>query len=318
MMLAGGRHSAAVRRVAMRAVEIERKVVLTAGAEQRLAGLAAAVRRRTFTDVYFDSSTHALSSSDAWLRRREAAWELKVPFGRSAGGAECARCGAPNRCAVAGLGTQAAVAAAGRACWCAGEPAARVVPAAGAACLCGACLRAGARAPATDRYRELTEGAEIAGELRRRGFAVAALGGEALREAGLGEVAAIRTDRTSYAFVPRSSSSSSGVAVSVDVDAVAFLGSGGVLSTYRIAEVEIVVALGPEGGSGDLAAASSRDAGAVQQAEAELAAFAAEHGLEAPAGLRGKVLEYLARHRPAHYAQLVECGLVAAKTQAAA
>ena len=39
---------------------------------------------KQFTDVYFDTSSCALATTDCWLRRREQQWELKVPAGEAA------------------------------------------------------------------------------------------------------------------------------------------------------------------------------------------------------------------------------------------
>lgn len=73
-------------------VEVEHKFSPPA----RDADLGAAVVRaggsalvaKTFTDTYFDTASSALARKDVWLRRREGAWEIKLPAGDGRSGGE--------------------------------------------------------------------------------------------------------------------------------------------------------------------------------------------------------------------------------------
>ena len=83
--LASRRRSA----TSMAAIEVERKyAALCAGDElrERLAAAGANLQSEaSFRDTYFDGDDFRLTRADTWLRRRERAWELKVPFAEGAG-----------------------------------------------------------------------------------------------------------------------------------------------------------------------------------------------------------------------------------------
>jgi len=76
----------------LRAVEVEEKFAVRLGREAMAAKVAAlgGTERSVvaFRDEYFDTEALALTTRDTWLRRRDGAWELKVPHGarRASGG----------------------------------------------------------------------------------------------------------------------------------------------------------------------------------------------------------------------------------------
>jgi len=71
-------------KVEPRAIEVERKFVVSG-----IKDLQALVQEeggkllgeKHFSDAYFDSDDCVLARQDVWLRRRDSAWELKVPVG---------------------------------------------------------------------------------------------------------------------------------------------------------------------------------------------------------------------------------------------
>ena len=182
-----------------------------------------------------------------------------------------------------------------------------------------------------DYYHESTDWTTIAGEVRRvspplvlappfpRVTAAAAAAADDtagvveaetwLRgSAGLVAFADILTSRTRFDVeLPCSRDATSRIPhlIRVDLDAVEFGGRQGAGATdtrtssaahsYAIGEVEL-----------------ERAGGGMTPSQAMADVFAAL-GIAWPATTRGKVLEYLVRFRPAHYAALVECGLVASK-----
>jgi len=82
------------RRMAARAanVEVEEKFAVSLDRDAfsaRVASLGGAVTSSvSFRDEYFDTADLALTTRDTWLRRRDGAWELKIPHGerRASGG----------------------------------------------------------------------------------------------------------------------------------------------------------------------------------------------------------------------------------------
>ena len=74
-------------------VEVEEKFAVSGDRDAFAARVKAAGGSATssvrFHDEYFDTSSLALTSQDTWLRRRDGAWELKIPHGdRVASGGE--------------------------------------------------------------------------------------------------------------------------------------------------------------------------------------------------------------------------------------
>ncbi len=61
-------------------IEVEKKILLAVGDEQRLLDGARFVRERKINDVYYDNNTHDLMRKDTWLRDRDGRFELKVPL----------------------------------------------------------------------------------------------------------------------------------------------------------------------------------------------------------------------------------------------
>lgn len=244
------RHAAAAARrlshtLAHGADEVERKFAVTADAIAAARRLAARSATTCFTDRYFDTAAFALTTRDAWLRRRDAVWELKAP--------------APDLSASILLGV--------------------------------------------DHYTEFSTWPDISDAARRiAGVVLPVLlpadpraANAALAACGVTEFAAIATTRE------RLTATVAEHAVRIDIDAVEFLdgASGAVRGRYVVGEVELAAA-----------------AGGVPPAAALAAVFDAL-GIESTTRIRGKVLEYLARFRPAHYVALEASGLVAAKLGAA-
>ena len=64
-------------------IEVERKYEADASAEELTRRVEALGGRSkgvvTFTDAYYDTPDRALCAQDVWLRRRDAAWEIKLP-----------------------------------------------------------------------------------------------------------------------------------------------------------------------------------------------------------------------------------------------
>nr|KAG5707853.1 hypothetical protein BaRGS_031584 [Batillaria attramentaria] len=59
---------------------VERKFTITNDTEKRLQELGAQLQKeKVFTDVYYDNDDYALILTDCWLRRRNDAWEVKMP-----------------------------------------------------------------------------------------------------------------------------------------------------------------------------------------------------------------------------------------------
>ena len=116
---------------------------------------------------------------------------------------------------------------------------------------------------------------------------------------GLACFATLHTTRTRLAPVLQLAG---GFRVHVDLDVVTYVDAGADAAPYRVGEVELVHAADP---------AASGGLGGCTPADALADAFA-QLGIS-PAPVRGKVLEYLARFRPTHYAALAASGLIASK-----
>ena len=286
--------------------EIERKFVVTAATAARLAELVAFAARQppgrqgssgeptahvsVFTDAYYDTADVALTKHDLWLRRRDAVWELKWPMPAAA--AERGRAEASSGGDKAHR-RDARAAAAGGLAGIDYYLESRDWPSIAAAVLEHARVRLGAPFP---------PGSPPDGRPGTLDAAEAYLAAH-----GLACFARIRTKRTRHAL-----RLASGHRVRVDLDTVTFLDAGSAPERaatavpsgprradalehdYTVGEVELV-----EAGSG---AAPSE----------ALAEVFVQLGISA-APVRGKVLEFLARHRPLHYAALVDSGLVASK-----
>jgi adenylate cyclase class IV len=61
-------------------IEVEKNFDLRPGDKERLIRGAEFVRRKTFTDVYYDRPDWFLTRRDFWLRARDGRFELKVPL----------------------------------------------------------------------------------------------------------------------------------------------------------------------------------------------------------------------------------------------
>ncbi|HEY4495957.1 MAG TPA: CYTH domain-containing protein [Candidatus Paceibacterota bacterium] len=61
-------------------IEIEKNFDLKLGDKERIIKNAKFIKRREFTDVYYDTSDYKLTTNDFWLRQRDDKWELKVPI----------------------------------------------------------------------------------------------------------------------------------------------------------------------------------------------------------------------------------------------
>lgn len=272
--------------------EVERKFVVTAAvvaAVDKLTSGAPDVAH--MLDIYFDNAEYKLSMNDMWLRRRNKGFELKWPQTRiMAGGDEAGLSG-------------------------------------------------------IDFYNETTSWSQIADQLQRIGELE--LVGERppegekgepafawLQSNGLNPFAAIHTTRRRYKLLlPVSGSSltaSAAVdpafchAVNVDLDDVRYDLSVGVEDRDGI--------LGTGTGPASVAAAAASPAGTVPSGTyslGEVELVRAGGGMPAPQAMaevfaslgighesvRGKVLEWLVRFRPSHYAALERCGLIASKMQ---
>ena len=60
-------------------IEVEKNFDLKPGDKERLIQGATLLKRRTFTDVYYDTADYKLTGNDYWLRTLDGRWELKVP-----------------------------------------------------------------------------------------------------------------------------------------------------------------------------------------------------------------------------------------------
>jgi predicted adenylyl cyclase CyaB len=61
-------------------IEVERKFLLSEEEQERLTRDAEFISERAFTDIYYDTDTFALTTTDRWLRSREGKFELKLPL----------------------------------------------------------------------------------------------------------------------------------------------------------------------------------------------------------------------------------------------
>ena len=60
-------------------IEVEQRFKLNLEERARLLQGAEFLKEKSFTDVYYDSSTYSLTTKDRWLRLRGDKFELKVP-----------------------------------------------------------------------------------------------------------------------------------------------------------------------------------------------------------------------------------------------
>lgn len=59
-------------------IEVEKSFAVGPEDKKRLTAGATFLAKKTFTDVYYDSSDYALTGKDFWLRTREGKFELKI------------------------------------------------------------------------------------------------------------------------------------------------------------------------------------------------------------------------------------------------
>jgi len=268
---------AAVRKCGFPALlELEKKFAATEGLRPLLHSLAAEPPIvSTFEDSYFDTPDLWLTLQDRWLRLRQGNWELKLPASntslRERDGGATLPSNVVGKTGVSGV----------------------------------------------DAYLELTDPAEIAGTL---GIPTGTMHSpdawtstlqDGVRSIGLDCFARMQTERTSFALQPRPTFA---CAVKVDVDIVTFyppshcspsaaivdelpvvagefVAAGPHLSTYMLAEVEVL--LEPN---------ADRSAG-HQTLAAVLSLLAVSPSTPSR---RGKVLEYLHRFRPQHLEALLQ------------
>ena len=70
-------------------IKIETKFVQPKDLQKRLQqGGAKFLKEVHYSDTYFDNSSCSLTLQDHWLRRRDEAWELKIPAGGKSRGKE--------------------------------------------------------------------------------------------------------------------------------------------------------------------------------------------------------------------------------------
>lgn len=139
----------------------------------------------------------------------------------------------------------------------------------------------------SDAYKE-THGLEkVRAFLEKQPFLVSGDGTPPLEGLGLSPFAEITTIRSSFSIVPGFDKT---VSVKIDLDCA---------GTYLIGECEVM--LGSE---------SVQD---LEIATKTLARVCAELSLDTQPPIRGKVLEFIATHRPRHYQLLEDCGLIQQK-----
>lgn len=263
--------------VAHDAIEIEKKVFLTEEQRHMLWSSLPAHAAKIFCDIYYDGPGFPLTTRDWWLRQRDGAWELKIPW--STGHGETSTHSYEEvveddailfRLAAEGLldivdrsdapavaAAAAALAGAAAACQDATSlPHARPVL---AHALEAGCITPFARLH-TERVRLRAEDADLA------------------------------------AFGVRS--------LHVDMDTVTYdaafaepeaLRVAGDCKPFVIAEVEIM---------------APKEQGAIDAASEALDAFLRGQGLQDAPEAYSKIIEYLLRFRPAHLEALVVVGLV--------
>lgn len=64
-------------------IEVEKKLSLKRGDEEKLIAGATFLKEFEMHDVYYDDSQRSLTLKDTWLRNRNGLWELKVPLNAS-------------------------------------------------------------------------------------------------------------------------------------------------------------------------------------------------------------------------------------------
>ncbi|ESO04805.1 hypothetical protein HELRODRAFT_79038 [Helobdella robusta] len=63
-------------------IEIEKKFVVNDEILNKMLSLGAKlIKRESFTDVYYDTECHCLTTKNFWLRQRDEVWQLKSPTG---------------------------------------------------------------------------------------------------------------------------------------------------------------------------------------------------------------------------------------------
>lgn len=231
-------------------IEIEKNFDLRSGDKERLIAGAKFLKKKTFTDVYYDNDAYNLTGRDFWLRTRDGRFELKVPLNTKNIG---------NR--------------------------------------------------KTDRYRELETDAEI---IRELGFAAGASLYAGLAKSGYKPFATITTTRETYqkgdfhldfdevdfGLAPLQPELSS--PYSYDAE------RGRTFRTHQKSPPPDAVVTGFTTFEAELMVSEPHE---IAEAERRILEFAHAHGIAGTEG-RGKVIEYIARNRPEHYAALLTRGVV--------
>jgi hypothetical protein len=262
-------------------VEVERKFACPPEVEARVARAAARCERRRLLDVYYDAPpAYPLSAADTWLRRRNGAWELKVPAASGGGVVDRYREVEEPGAIAAALGLRLPLPAGAGA---------------GADALEHALAAAGYAPFArihTDR-RSYTLLWPLPAETAA--VAPAAPAPEAAAAGAAADVAAaaeVHVDVDDVTYEPPTTSASAS-------SATGGAGAAGAPPPYRLGEVEVLL---PPGASGCRLGAGEAAVGAVMAA------------LGLPDGtVLGKVLEAVRRRGGDHWRAVVGAGLVATK-----
>jgi adenylate cyclase class IV len=268
--------------------EIERKFIYNDDILQYCKQHAGSSREVHMSDTYFDNAKLDLTTRDMWLRQRNDTLELKWPMVL-----DSAKAGITKK---SGVGSLAGI----------------------------------------DFYQESTDLPMISSVLQAsadvtvkfdtssRSFSEVRA---ALSSAGILSFGTVLTHRTRYNLnveLPAQLSRSNGgqasaIKLFVDIDSVRYVlpaqsqdktvDSGVALATYQIGEVEFNFSEDTDNSrSGATGGVSSDQA----RHEAIMSHVFRVMGIQ-PAPVRGKVLEYLARHRPQHYEALRRSGQLASK-----
>jgi hypothetical protein len=295
-------------------LEVERKFIITPEIEARIAAdCSSSSSSKTLIDTYYDSvADFALSRRDAWLRRRNKGWELKwpaVPLEERVRAASASLPQQQNHSPQPPVDHYLEFTATADICARLG-----IDPACGEAELEGVL----ASPPASSWVASAGSHAAAAAAEDDN-----AAGGGGRGPAVVAPFVSITTRRRSYRLDPTRLPGCGPhiVSLGVDVDEVLYGhhpdggasggGGGGGGDTYAIAEVEVMVRPPPphdraDGGPSALALG--------EEAERAIDSLCERYGIPKDRAVLGKVLEFLRRHRPGHYAAVVDVGLVALKT----